>query len=88
MLGDLRREIERIDDLPEEQREGLRAAVLEIEASIEKPPGETTAASEPEAPAATAGQGLADRALALEAAHPSLTEIVDRVMRQLSRMGI
>jgi hypothetical protein len=85
MLSDLRHEIESAEGLPDDEREGLREAVLEIETTLD---ARAKASEASEEPATSTGQRLADRALAVEAAHPALTEIIDRVMRQLSRMGI
>lgn len=88
LLAELRKQVERADNLPEETRADLLQHVEAMESShaniaLEEPDDSAEAAGEP--------QGI-DRLVSsveeLEASHPEITATVNRIATVLGNMGI
>ena len=78
LVGDLRKEVELAHELEDEVRAGLHDLVEEFEREM----------TEGDHAWVRARERLAAYAIDLQTAHPALTSAADRVIRQLSRMGI
>lgn len=78
LVRELRRELELAHELEDEVRAELHDLVEEFE-------GEMT---EGDHVWVRARKRLAEHAVEMQSAHPALTAAADRVIRQLSRMGI
>jgi len=81
-LGDLLKEVRRELDLAHELEEEVRAEFHEVLEEFE------TEFTEGDHVWVRARERLAERAIEAQAAHPTLTAAADRLIRQLSRMGI
>jgi hypothetical protein len=75
ILGELHQVLESADDLDDSSREALRGTVDEIQSALD-------AEGVPQL------SGLRERIERFEGSHPRLTEVVRRIVDQLSEMGI
>ena len=77
ILEDLHRSLEETGDLDPEARDALRATANEIQEALEAERGETSLSDR-----------FSDSLTRWEGSHPKLTEVVRRLVDQLSEMGI
>lgn len=75
ILGELHQVLESAEDLDDSSRDALRGAVDEIQSALDAD-GDSQLA------------GLRERIEHFEGSHPRLTEVVRRIVDQLSEMGI
>lgn len=74
ILGELHQVLESAEDLDDSSRDALRGAVDEIQSALDADASQLA--------------GLRERIEHFEGSHPRLTEVVRRIVDQLSEMGI
>lgn len=74
ILGELHQVLESAEDLDDSSRDALRGAVDEIQSALDADASQLA--------------GLRERIERFEGSHPRLTEVVRRIVDQLSEMGI
>ncbi len=77
ILGELHQVLESVEDLDDSSQDALRGAVDEIQSALDL-----------DADGASQLAGLRERIERFEGSHPRLTEVVRRIVDQLSEMGI